>query len=91
MRRSTHPEAYDYYLKAFETTSKIVDGMLGELVIGIWEAHADIRAGNPLLGMMVEQNDIIIENGVEVLGPNYNGYIGESHEETLIREAAENR
>jgi hypothetical protein len=87
MKRSVHPEAYDYLVQ-LEGSRKIVDNMIEELVIGIWEAHADIREGKPVLGgMMVEQNDVIIENGVPTLGPDYYGYVGESYEEAMAREA----
>ena len=88
MERKTHPEAYDYMVK-LEGSSTAVDDMLDSLVIGIWEGHADIRAGKPGLGMMVEQNDVVIENGVEVLGPDYMGYFGESYEEAIARKESE--
>jgi len=89
MKRSTHPEAYDYYIREFDVTPQIVDGMIDDLVIGIWEAHEDIRTGKPSKGggMMVLQCDVITENGVEVLGPDYYGYVGESYEEAMEREA----
>ena len=90
MKRSTHPEAYDYYLRAFETTPEIVDDMLDKLVIGIWEGHADIREGKPGKGgLKVIQCDVITENGVETLGPDYYGYVGESYEEAIRRELVE--
>jgi hypothetical protein len=88
MKRSVHPEAYDYHVNALETPPKIVDGMIEEIVIGIWEGNADIREGKPVGGgMMVVQNDVIIENGVPTLGPDYYGYVGEYYEDAMAREA----
>ncbi len=88
MKRSTHPEAYDYVV-ILEGSTKIVDDMLDKLVIGIWEAHADIRAGKQGLGAMkVEQCDVITENGSDILGPDYYGYVGESYQEAVDNMAA---
>ena len=47
MKRETHPEAYDWQLLCGRTKEQI-EGAFDELVIGIWEAHADLRAAGKL-------------------------------------------
>ena len=47
MKRSTHPEAYDYMIK-IGIPRKEVDDCLDAYGIGLWEAHADLRAAGKL-------------------------------------------
>ena len=50
MKRDTHPEAYDYFIKMGDTPQQI-EGYLDSLVIGIYDAHADLRAEGKLPGL----------------------------------------
>ena len=39
-----------------------------------------------------QMNDVVIDkDGKKILGPDYEGYINESYNETMRREAAENK
>jgi len=53
MKRSTHPEAYDYFIKMGDTPQQIA-GYFDSLVIGIYNAHADLRAAGKLPAVMLE-------------------------------------
>lgn len=56
MKRSTHPEAYDYFIKMGDTPQQIA-GYIEEFVIGVWEAHADLRAAGKLPAIMLESTE----------------------------------
>ena len=62
MKRSTHPEAYDWLIKCGDTPQEIED-MFDSLVIGIYNAHADLRAAGklPASAMMESVEPIIGE------------------------------
>jgi len=47
MKRETHPEAYDWLIICGDTPEEI-DGYIDEYAIGVWRAHADLRAAGKL-------------------------------------------
>ena len=53
MKRATHPEAYDYFLKMGDTPEQIAD-YWDSYVIGVYDAHADLRAAGKLPAIMLE-------------------------------------
>ena len=57
MKRTTHPEAYDWLIKLGDTPEEI-EGYIDAYVIGIWEAHADLRAAGKLPGADISESVI---------------------------------
>ena len=57
MKRSTHPEAYDYFIKMGDTPEQM-EGYWASYVIGVWEAHADLRAAGKLPAVMLESVEV---------------------------------
>ena len=47
MNRETHPEAYDWLIKCGDTPEEI-EGYWDSYAIGVWDAHADLRAAGKL-------------------------------------------
>ena len=47
MKRETHPEAYDWFIKIGDSPQEIA-GYIDEYCIGIYNAHADLRAAGKL-------------------------------------------
>jgi len=63
MKRSKHPEAYDWAILCGKTPEQ-VEGALDSVVIGLWNAHADLRAEGKLPASAIpkEDADKIIES-----------------------------
>ena len=53
MMRSIHPDAYDWFIKMGDTPKQIA-GYIDEFVIGVYDAHADLRAEGKLPAIMFE-------------------------------------
>ena len=57
MKRETHPEAYDYFIKMGDTPEQIA-GYWDSHVIGVYDAHADLRAAGKLPAIMLEAVEV---------------------------------
>ena len=83
----------DAYIKGYQILleqgmqPESIDTLKDSLVEGTYEFE-EYFAGR----MKGHKNDILVtESGEKVLGPDYEGYVNESYNEAVIREAAENK
>ncbi|MCL2621333.1 MAG: DpnD/PcfM family protein [Defluviitaleaceae bacterium] len=65
MKRETHPDAYDWLIICGHTPEEIND-MLDSLVIGIYDAHADLRAAGKLPASAIQEPEITKHHTNEV-------------------------
>jgi hypothetical protein len=61
MKRSTHPEAYDWLIKCGDTPQEI-EGYIDSYAIGIYHAHADLRKAGKLPASALIKEATSMEN-----------------------------
>jgi hypothetical protein len=82
MKRLTHPDAYDWGIKIGFTSDELA-GMFDSLVIGIYNAHADLRKAGKL------PSSAILESSEFVAAESYDPSIITEEEKEMIEKIIE--
>jgi len=87
VNREVHPEAYDYMVNERGWTPEELTELSKNQIIGSYKAHL-YRQGK---GEIWKSEAVISESGEYIPGEDYEGYINESYDEAMAREASENK